>query len=212
MIMYSIDIAKERLDEQDKRIISHVLSQEWKVKRCLILGSGEGRIGVVLALLGFEVVSIDIDEYQDFYSQTNQLFSLDKKMNYIKEDLQNFNKELVDGEFSLVLAQRVLHYLPYEKAQGLLATLPKVMSKKSYLYLAVSCIDSAMGIEYKGDSVFVEKRFHKLSAEMQKRFSLTVPVCLYSLREFKQLMKETHFKKMHVYQTSFGNIKGLYRL
>lgn len=210
--MYSIDIAKERLDEQDKKIIKHVMSQEWKIKRCLILGSGEGRIGVLLALFGFEVVCVDVTDYSNFYSKANELLDLKKPMSFIQGSISNAETLRDSGEFSLVLGQRVLHYLPYEEAEDLLTFLPKIMTKRGYLYLAVSCIDSVMGDEYVGNAQYIENRFEKLSLEMQGRFRLTVPVCLYSLRDFKLLMQGSHFKKRKLYQTSFGNIKGLYQL
>jgi len=210
--MYSIDITKERLDEQDKKIIAHVMRQEWKNKRCLILGSGEGRIAIILALFGFEVVCVDVDDYSDFYEKANKLFALKKPMKFIQSDIADHDAYAESGTFSLVLAQRVLHYLRHENARELLDFLPKLMIKNSYLYVAVSCIDSAMGEGYGGIGDPVDDRFSPLSEEMQDRFSLRVPVCLYRLKELKTMMKDTHFKKQDLYQTSFMNIKGYYKL
>ncbi len=210
--MYGIDISKQRFDEQDKQIIQHVLSGEWKVKRCLILGSGEGRIGVVLALFGFEVVCIDIDDYSNYYQQVNRVFDLKKPIVFIQQSMKDVQKSEDIHGFTLVLAQRVLHYLPYYEIRKLLETLPKVMAKKSSLYVAVSCVDSAMGDGYEGKQLPVEERFHTLSDEMKERFSLSVPVCLFSLKDFKTLMKKTQFTKKKLYQTAFRNIKGMYQL
>lgn len=210
--MYGIDIAQERIDEQDKQILVHVLTAEWKNKRALILGSGKGRIGIMLAILGFEVVCVDIENYAPYYQEVNKLFNFKYPITFIEHDLGEYKSLQVQGIFSLVLMQRVLHYLPYNVAQELLAFLPKLMSKKSYLYSAVSCIDSEMGTDYSGTKLQINERFHSLSDEMQRRFDLYVPVCLYSLKEFRELMKQTHFKKKKIYQTSFGNIKSLYEL
>ncbi len=210
--MYSIDITKERLDEQDKKIIKLVMKEEWKNKRCLILGSGEGRIGIFLALLGFEVVCVDIVDYAPFYNQANALFGLKKPITYIKSSISETDSFADSGTFSLVLAQRVLHYVPHAEAEKVITFLPKIMTKHGYLYITVSCIDSAMGDGYGGLDDPIKDRFAKLSPEMQDRFNLQVPVCLYSLKEFKGLMGKTYFKKKDLYQTSFMNIKGLYRL
>lgn len=211
--MYSIDISQQRLDEQDKKIIQHAIAQEWKIKKALILGSGKGRISIALALLGFEIVCIDIEDNAWFYKQANDLFNFQKPITFIKQDIRDLQAETYKNEFSLVLGQRIFHYLTYDEHKRILTdVLPRYMTKKSYLYTAVSCIDSAMGIEYKAMKEYVENRFGKLSPLMQERFSLKVPVCLYSLKEYKQLMKDTHFSKVSLYQTSFGNIKGLYKL
>lgn len=211
--MYSIDVAKERLDEQDRKILKYVLSREWKIKKVLVLGSGEGRVGVVLALLGFSVVCIDVDDYSHYYESANKLFNFKKPILFHKRDISTLEKEEYKDEFSLVLAQRVLHYVRYkEHAKLVQEILPRYMSKKSALFVSISCIDSAMGIEYIAMKEYVEDRFGLLSPEMQQRFSLTVPVCLYSLKEYKQLMKHTHFKRASIYQTAFGNIKGMFTL
>jgi len=210
--MYGIDIAKQRIDEQDRQILQHVLKEEWKVKKCLILGSGEGRISVMLAVLGFEVVCVDIDDYSDFYNSVNKTFNFKKPIIFIQKDIQKLQKEDHGREFSLILGQRVFHYLPYDSHLALMNILPGYMSKKGFLYTAVSCVDSAMGDGYRPAHTNTEDRFGLLSPEMQKRFSLYVPVCLYAYKEYKKMMSQTYFKKVALYQTSFGNIKGIFKI
>jgi len=190
--MYGIDIAKNRFDEQDKQIFKHVLTQNWNPKTCLILGSGQGRIGIVLALLGFEVTCVDIDDYASYYEEANTLFDFSKPITFIKKDISTYVSGEYKKEFSLIIMQRVLHYLP--------DVLPGYMSKGAYLYFAISCIDSALGEGYEGREVEIENRFHVLSAD-----------CLHSLSDCKTLMKKSHFKKKKLYQTAFGNIKGFYQ-
>ena len=81
--MYGIDIATSRIDEQDRQIIQHASTDQWKIKKALILGSGKGRIGVFLALLGFEVTCIDIDDYSEYYSQVNKACELQKQFDLL---------------------------------------------------------------------------------------------------------------------------------
>ncbi len=210
--MYSIDISFKRLDEQDRQIVKHIFEQEWKVKKALVLGSGKSRIALVLALAGFEVTCVDLCDYSSFYEKFNTLLELKKPILFFQKDLNNLSVADVGESFTLILAQRVLHYLRHENARELISLIENKLQKNGSLYVAVSCIDSDMGKGYEASGEPLASRFGVLSEEMQKRFRLTVPVCLYRLVEFKKFMKATRFKKIKLYQTAFGNIKGLYQI
>lgn len=208
--MFGIDIAKDRIDEQDRQILAAALRTDWKYKHALIIGSGKGRIGIMLAMLGFEVVCVDIQDFSEYYDEVNNTLNLKKPITFIKKDLELLKKEDLPAGFSLVVAQRVLHYIPYRSAKQVLDIVYTRMRKGAHLYVAFSSVDSSMGIGYQADPD-ITKRFTTLSEEKQEEFNLRVPVCLFYRDEVKKILTTTKFKKDKFYQTSFGNIKANYK-
>ena len=102
--------------------------------------------------------------------------------------------------------------MKYDSIVDVLEWLPKYMTKKSFMYFALSSHDSVMGQGYTALGDPIDGRYGCLSDEMQHRFSLFVPVCLFSIDEVEKMMSKTHFKKEKLYSTTFGNIKGFYKL
>ncbi len=208
--MFGIDVAKDRIDEQDRQIIAAAIKTDWKYKHALIIGSGKGRIGVMLAMLGFEVVCMDIQDFSDYYQKINDSLGLKKPITFIKKDLELLRKEDLPSGFTMVIAQRVLHYIPYKAARDVLDIIHTRMRPGAHLYVAFSSVDSSMGIGYQADPD-ITKRFTTLSESKQEEFNLTVPVCLYFKPEVRNILRLTRFKKDKFYQTNFGNIKANYR-
>lgn len=206
--MYSVDVAATRLDEQDRKILQYILSKEWKLKKALILGAGRGRIGAALALLGFEVVAVDIEDYSKFYRSLSETLFLEKKISFVQGDITELIKGFNTKEFSLVLAQRVLHYVPYKSAIDCVQHIERVMTSSGSLWFAISPMDSDMAQGYDCAQEPIERRFCTIEKSLQKRFNLYAPVCLYSKQEVDDLFATTHLEKQEIYITSFGNIKG----
>lgn len=208
--MFGIDISKNRIDEQDRQILAAALKPDWKYKQALIIGSGQGRIGVMLALLGFEVTCMDVQDFSQYYHDINVALGLAKPIQFIKKDLELLTKADVPGPYTLVIAQRVLHYIPYKAAKDVLDIVYTRMRPGAHLYVAFSSIDSSMGVGYEVEKD-ITKRFTTLSVEKQEEFNLRVPVCLYYKDEVKKILHDTRYKKVKFYQTSFANIKAHYR-
>jgi SAM-dependent methyltransferase len=209
--MYSIDVAFERLDEQDRKILQDVMSREWKVKKALILGSGKGRIGIALALLGFEVVAVDLEDHTAFYETISSTLNFPKPIIFKQVSISDACKELASKQFSLVLAQRVIHYLPYSEAIQLVQNISRIMNKGASFWFSISPLHSDMGENYLCAQKSIDQRFCTIAPEIQKRFNLYAPVCLYEQSEVENLLNKSHLIKHDLYITSFGNIKGHYK-
>ena len=106
---------------------------------------------------------------------------------------------------SFVFSGRFLHYLKYSDAEKMLKILHKKTKVGAKLYFSISGIDTDLAENYFGKNVEIEKRFFKISANLQNRFSIKEKVCLYSEAEAEKLFSK-YFSVLKIEKTAFGNI------
>ena len=205
--MYSVDSAFKRLDSQDKEIIQHVLSKDWEFKRAMILGSGRGRIGVVLALMGFEVVCIDIEDHEKFYKSISQELQLGDALSFIQADLLSTDISRLSSRRTIVIAQRVFQYLPNTRTRTLVREIHKNMLERADLYINVSSVATVYGKSYSCLTKPIEERFC-IPESLAEGLEVAAPMCLYSELELLQLFDKDFWLLESLENNAFGNIKA----
>jgi 2-polyprenyl-3-methyl-5-hydroxy-6-metoxy-1,4-benzoquinol methylase len=73
---FGCDISSQRLDDLDKKAIRYVLSQK-KPINCIDLGCGNGKIGIILSMLGTDVTLIDKIDITKKVNRIAKDFNLD---------------------------------------------------------------------------------------------------------------------------------------
>ncbi len=207
---YGIDVAKYRLDDLDKIILENISR---KLKSCqspkvLILGSGAGGVALSLAKLNsnIKVQAIDILPYSNnFLHYQNQDSILTQKLKFTQADMLEFVTNMETGCYTDVVIQRSLHYLPYDSAVKLL----KLLSEKiiGHLYLSVSGVNTAIATHYPNLKQPLNKRFFKLNEAGRKKFSISQPLCLYSLQDIMKVTTACGWRICYHKTSAFGNIK-----
>ncbi|MCB9810998.1 MAG: class I SAM-dependent methyltransferase [Candidatus Nomurabacteria bacterium] len=203
---YGVDVALRRADDLDRKMIGHVLKKD--DSKVLDLGSGAGGQSVRLCLAGASVTAVDIDDYSDEFlklREENNLF-LDQ-LKFIQGDIRNL-KEILKGEkFDDCCLQRTIHYLSYQEAEKFLKELRGMVSDR--LYISVTGLGTAIGEKYPDRKKSVSERFAKLPDEEAEIFSVQAPVCLYTEKEFIELLQSSGWQILESSVSQFGNIKAV---
>lgn len=203
---HGVDVAIKRADDLDKLMIENIVSK--KEVKVLDLGCGAGGQSVRMVEAGAKVTAIDVHDFsKEFESYKNERGISDDVLHYINGDITNLS-ELISGKtFTEVCMQRVLHYLTYVQAIELLKVLYEVTEDK--LYISVTGIGSDVAVEYDGTEVPIGERFTVLSEEAAEKFSIHEPVCLYSQKEFIEILERTGWQVEKCWESAFGNLKAV---
>lgn len=203
---HGVDVAIKRADDLDKLMIENIVSK--KEVKVLDLGCGAGGQSVRMVEAGAKVTAIDVHDFsKEFESYKNERVISDDVLHYINGDITNLS-ELISGKtFTEVCMQRVLHYLTYVQAIELLKVLYEVTEDK--LYISVTGIGSDVAVEYDGTEVPIGERFTVLSEEAAEKFSIHEPVCLYSQKEFIEILERTGWQVEKCWESAFGNLKAV---
>ena len=101
---YGVDVAKQRTDDLDKRMLEHVSGREGC--RVLDLGCGAGGQSSRLAMKGASVVGFDIDDYEAEFDALRREYSLSKEQLYFeKGDIRELKEILKNRIFCNTLCQ-----------------------------------------------------------------------------------------------------------
>ena len=205
--MYSVDSAFKRLDSQDKEIIQYVMSKEWSFKRAMILGSGKGRIGIVLALMGFEVVCVDIEDHTEFYRSISSSFKLKGSLQFIQADISKVDISKLSSRRNIIIAQRIFQYLKYQDTKELVQQIHKNMLDEAHLFINVSSTASVYAKHYPCIKDDVESRFC-VPEDIAEGLEVSAPMCLYSEQELLNLFESNFWNLVTLENNAFGNIKA----
>jgi len=204
---FGVDVSENRVDDLDKKIIAY-LKQKQKVR---ILNLGGGRAEKFLQALDFTLVdnftTVDIFDFADFYEEWGKKrnFSLEK-FRFLLGDIRYLENILAEKDrFEIVVLQRVIHYLNFLEAKKLISFLDEIILDK--IFFSVSGLFSALGENYSGQEVQLEKRFFPLEKTKAETFQIYKSVCLYKPEEVEKLFEKTNWKIEDFRVSDFGNIK-----
>jgi len=208
---YGVDISLQRTDSLDIALLQEVKALKFENLRVMDLGCGKGGQSVRLASLGSYVTGVDV---QDFSKEIQENCKKNKIPNdrvaFIKCDIRHTLRYLT-GDYHYFYSQRTFHYLEYKDAEKLFKTLHEhfVKNFKGKLFISVSGIDSELGEGYEDKNKPVEYRLCQLSQEMRNKHKIVLPVCLFSLSEFRDLLLKCKYGIDEIYTSDFGNIKAI---
>jgi len=207
---HGIDISQVRLDDLDRKIINFALN--WKGRKVAIdFGSGEGRVSIILALIGFEVHLYDTRDLSEHFTQLAKSLKLEDRIHFHQTDISKLNVEDLPEEITILIAQRVLHYLKFEEAKKLIQIASKKMQEDAQLFASVTGLNSQIGESYPDKDKNIEDRFAEVSGDAKDIFSIHNPVCLYEQDDTAILFKESTLLNLESYVSKFGNIKVIYK-
>jgi SAM-dependent methyltransferase len=208
---YGIDISLQRTDSLDIALLDEVKASQFKNLKVVDLGCGKGGQAVRLASSGCYVAAVDV---QDFSKEIQESCKKNKipndRVTFIKCDIRN-TSEYLSADYHYFYSQRTFHYLEYQDSEDLLKTLRQhfVKNFKGKLFISVSGIDSELGEGYDDKNKQVQYRFCQLSKEMRNKHKIVLPVCLFSLDEFRNLLLNCKYSVDEIYTSDFGNVKAI---
>ncbi|MEY3784161.1 MAG: hypothetical protein RLZZ230_483 [Candidatus Parcubacteria bacterium] len=204
---YGVDIASERIDDMDKKMLAYLFSQtDIEILKVLDIGCGAGGQSVRMALAGARVVALDIHDFSSNFAAARAEFSLtESKLTFVHSDMTDTSSFWATEQYDLCSLQRVLHYLPYEEAAAVIRTLRQQV--KGQLYLTVTGLSSDIGNYYSSANQELSERFYPLTQEGSDLFGITKPLCLYTQSELEFLLEKSDWTILESRVSAFGNIK-----
>jgi len=206
MYKYGVDVGAIRLDDLDKKVCQAVAKrrQQGVEVSVLDIGCGAGGLATALATLGANVTALDIDDYQSSFATNDIPTELKRRITFVQADIREYVATL-RTPVTLVVMQRVLHYLRYEEAVLVFRTLASHV--KGEFFLSVTGASTEIAHYYPYLERLLNERFGILSPPGQEKFSMTAPVCLYTETEVIALLQETGWQVVSHRVSDFGNIK-----
>lgn len=202
---YGFDVAVNRADDLDKCMLEHIAREE--SPSVIDIGCGLGGQSLRMALSGAKVFAVDIDDYEKQFIELRDNNNLsEEQLMFLRGNLRDVESVIGERTFEIGCLQRVIHYLPYNDA---LLVLKSIRNSVKVIYISVSGLDSAIGEGYVDKDKSVTERFCHLSAESREKFFITKPICLYTEKEFRELVEVAGWKIEKVWVSAFGNIKAI---
>ncbi|NPB03290.1 MAG: class I SAM-dependent methyltransferase [Thermotogae bacterium] len=205
-----VDVGHKRIDRLAREVLGFALNWSVPIRSYVEIGAGKGRLAVIMALLNFRVLLFDKDiALKNHYQRIVKAIGPDISLKFIPKDLRDLSYADVPQGIGIVVASRVLHYLRYREALGVLRILRNRMVKGGRIFVSLSGLHSPLAEGY--PRAPIEERFFLLSEELRRKFSITEPVCLYSLQDAHRLMEEVgELRRVGSRITAFGNIELIY--
>jgi cyclopropane fatty-acyl-phospholipid synthase-like methyltransferase len=186
-----VDITSKRFGFLEKEALREIMILN-RGQKVYDLGSGESFFSVVVSFLGLKVFAID-ENFKNFsffkLKILKKIFGL-KKLKIIKRDISKLDYKDFEGDISIVYSARFFHYLDYAEGKKLLKIVSKKLNKDGKIFFSISGLNADLAKGYGGREVDIEKRFFKISKDLQERFEIKKKVCLYSKKEIEKLFSE----------------------
>lgn len=204
---YGHDIARERADDLDKKMLVRVSSTVSAT--VLDMGCGAGGQSLRLAQVGARVTGIDTHDFSATFTKLRTTTGLSAAvLQFVHSDIGSYLQKLENEKYDYAVLQRMIHYLPYPKALSVLQKLRQVVRDR--LYISVSGVESDIGEWYPCASQPLAERFCKLqTAEAQEGFAMTEALCLYAPEECIGLLGEAGWEIEECWVSAFGNCKAV---
>ncbi len=203
--MYGIDIVSKRLSKLDKEVIRFALESKGVAVE---FGAGYGNLSLILSLIGYKTYIYDLNPSEKLL-KVKDLLNLN--LFVFKRDIRDITSNELPKGIRIFVAERILHFLRYEECLRILKIVSGKMEKGGRMFLSFSGLNSPLGEGYEHKDLPIEKRFCEPSSDISKKFSIDVPICLYTLEDVRSLMKKIKkVREVHLRETPFGNIEGIF--
>lgn len=207
-----VDVSSQRQDDLDRASLTFIQDQIEKGRpvHALDLGGGFGVHALHMAQAGATVTLVDIETTQAKQNITQAIADRiipGGRINIIETDFREIGPHV--ASFNLLYSQRAIHYIPYKDAQDVLHSLFNKMSNGGSVFISGNGYYTEYGETYPHRDLPVEKRFSKLTDEMQKKHGIYLPVVTYKEDEMAKLLQSAGFVVEKVYSSRFGNIKAI---
>jgi SAM-dependent methyltransferase len=206
---HGMDTSSQWMDELDLETLRFAVSPKVPRRVAVDLGCGLGTQGIRLAVLGFESVLYDSVDIGERIERVRQALSL-PKLTFRQVDLRHATPDDFPPDIGVVYTQRFIHYLRFEEAAALIATLASRMCAAGRLFISASGLGSELGTGYAHAGHPLEQRFAPLAVAMQVKHAVREPVCLYALPELERLVTAQGFGAVRTWASPFGNVKGVF--
>lgn len=207
---FGADIASQRLDDLDQKVVKHVrkLSKSISCPKVLEIGCGRGGLTVAMAQAGARVTAVDREDYGEIIEINALPLRVHQKIIFCKglfEKLPKFS----EAPFEMMVSQRTIHYLSFDTARKALRNARRQLSKDAFLFISASGLDSELGKGYADKDEEIKSRFASLSKNMSQHHAIYGCVCLYREEDMCQLLILSGFQPVEIFRSSFGNIKAI---
>jgi SAM-dependent methyltransferase len=202
------DIALQRMDELDRRALSDVLAERASACTTADLGCGFGMQGLRFALLGARSHLFDLLPEPSIFGAIREQTNI--RLSYVSGDLRQLAATGIPDDLDVVFSQRFIHYLEFEQASRLIATVASKARQGARFYISASGLESELGSGYSAHRSDLSERFDFLSADLQAKHGMRERVCLYTEVDLKTLMSNSGLSAVEVWSSSFGNVKGVF--
>ena len=203
---YGFDVAANRSDDLDKKVIEYIAGQP--NLSVLDLGCGAGGNSLRLAQSGAHVTAIDLQDYSEFFSNLRTEHNLsEEQLAFRQGDVKQISNLLNGEQYVACVCQRTLHYLRYSEALKFLSELRSHVTGK--LFISVSGLDTYLGESYEDKEKAVNDRFCELPPEDKEKYFIHEPICLYTKTEFTNLLAEAGWQVEEAWTSAFGNNKAV---
>ncbi len=203
---HGIDISKSRLDDIDREVLRFALCYKGK-KVAVDIGCGYGRVSIILALMGFDIYLIDIQDLSEYFKRVGEALDISDKLHFIHKDISEIRGEDLPTDIVIAISQRTLHHVQYADAQHILKLVHNKMINGGKLFLSLSGIESKLAEVYKCADSPVAERFCEVGEVGKRVYSINGKVCLYNQQEAGEMVKRAGLELSRVYKSAFGNIK-----
>jgi SAM-dependent methyltransferase len=206
---HGVDTASQWMDELDLETLRFAVSPKVPKRVAVDLGCGLGTQGIRLGVLGCRSVLYDLVDISERIERVRQALGLDK-LAFRQLDLRQATLEDFPPDTGVVYSQRFIHYLRFEEASRLIATLASRLCATGRLFISASGLGSELGNGYADAERPVEHRFAPLAGAMQNKHAVREPVCLYTVPELERLVTTHGFTVTRTWTSPFGNVKGVF--
>jgi SAM-dependent methyltransferase len=208
-IAHGEDIASQWTDELDLEALRFLVSPKIPKRVAVDLACGAGTQGVRFAVLGCRSVLYDVVDIGERIERIRQVLGI-QGLEFRRLDLRRATAEDFPPELGAVYSQRFIHYLRFDEASKLLATLASRLCPGGRLFLSASGMESELASGYAHAGNALGDRFVTLAEAMQAKHNVREPVCLYTQDELEQLVLAHPFAAIRTWTTPFGNAKGIF--
>ena len=160
------------------------------------LGSGHGTMALTLHDLGYRVIAVD----RRMPLLVKQTLGTDA----IEQDMTAIGCARLPAP-TIVYSQRTLHYLPFDTAARLLATLGRRTG--AHVFVSLAGAGSELGSNYPHADQPVRERFCRPDPPVGDRYFISAPLCLYTEADAALLCDTAGLRLTDIWTSDFGNVK-----